>query len=70
MSTEETAANGLVKLLNRIFRVVAGFCFDFRWFVLGSSLVFGGLAGYVATGIGSDASYENLFYPGDTTYQS
>ncbi|MCR9096977.1 MAG: MMPL family transporter [bacterium] len=70
MSSEGRAASGLIEALNRFFRVVAGFCFDFRWGVLAASLAFAVGAGMVAEGVGFDASYEHYFYPGDTTYQS
>ncbi|MEM9176101.1 MAG: RND transporter, partial [Myxococcota bacterium] len=70
MSRQERAEGGLIEALNRFFRVVAGFCFDHRWSVLGASLAVAAGALVVASGIGSDASYEHYFYPGDTTYQS
>ena len=67
---ENGQAGGVIGTLNRFFRVVAGFCFDFRWGVLAVSLALAMGAGHFAEGVGFDASYEHYFYPGDTTYQS
>ena len=67
---ENGQAGGVIQTLNRFFRVVAGFCFDFRWGVLAASLALAVGAGHFAEGVGFDASYEHYFYPGDTTYQS
>ena len=64
---ENGQAGGVIGTLNRFFRVVAGFCFDFRWGVLAVSLALAMGAGHFAEGVGFDASYEHYFYPGDTT---
>ena len=34
MTEPESSASGVIEFLNRAFRVVAGFTFDFRWAVL------------------------------------
>lgn len=71
--TEENGsppAGGLIQGLNRGFRVIAGACFDYRWWVLAASVVVAWGAMTLADGIEFDASYEHYFYPGDTTYQS
>ncbi len=70
MSQGEEVDGGLIQAINRFFRIVAGFCFDWRWGVLVASVAVAYGAYTVALGVGSDASYEHYFYPGDTTYQS
>jgi len=70
MSQDKQVDAGLIQAINRFFRVVAGFCFDWRWGVLAAAVAIAYGAYTVALGVGSDASYEHMFYPGDTTYQS
>ncbi|CAM9463012.1 unnamed protein product, partial [Discosporangium mesarthrocarpum] len=70
MHTNGQAGDGVIETLNRFFRIVAGFCFDFRWWVLAASVGLAAGAAHFAEGVGFDASYEHYFYPGDTTYQS
>ena len=63
-------AGGLIEGLNRSFRAIAGFCFDFRWAVLLLSFALAWGAAVLGERIEFDASYEHYFYPGDTTYQA
>ena len=70
MSGPAAPRNGLIDSMNQAFGRIAGFCFDFRWWVLAACLaLFGGLV-VLASGIEGDASYEGYFYGGDTTYQA
>ena len=70
MNQDEESAGGFIQTLNHIFRLIAGWCFDYRWLVLIGSFGLAYGASVLAQGIEFDASYEHYFYPGDTTFQS
>jgi len=64
------SSRGLIVRINRAFGSIAGWCFTFRWLVIGAcAAIFAGLL-HVASGIEGDASYEGYFFDGDTTYQA
>lgn len=68
MAQEHDSNTGLIDRLNRGFAHIAGFCFDYRWFVTPAFIAVAfGLAA-LASGLEADASYESYFDEDDTTY--
>ena len=68
MAQEHDSNTGLIDRLNRGFAQIAGFCFDYRWFVTPAFIAVAfGLAA-LASGLEADASYESYFDEDDTTY--
>ena len=68
MAQEHDSNTGLIDWLNRGFAQIAGFCFDYRWFVTPAFIAVAfGLAA-LASGLEADASYESYFDEDDTTY--
>ncbi len=64
MAQEHDSNTGLIDRLNRGFAQIAGFCFDYRWFVTPAFIAVAALA----SGLEADASYESYFDEDDTTY--
>ena len=63
MAQGHDSNTGLIDRLNRGFFQIAGFCFDYQWFVAPAF----GLAA-LASGLEADASYESYCDEDDTTY--
>ena len=68
MSQDHDSNTGLINQLNRAFASIAGFCFDYRWFVTPAFILVAFGLGTLAAGLEADASYESYFDEGDTTF--
>ncbi len=68
MAQERDSNTGLIDRLNRGFAQIAGFCFDYRWFVTPAFIAVAFGLGALANGLEADASYESSCDEDDTTY--